>query len=340
MNLGRDKNPLLIGNINLGEIKNNKELQRCLNSWGVLNFDKITKNANDETGIVKGFVRSKEQRLALLEFGSKMFRTTTLDYELTFKPLINQPKRCRYCNVLALKHPKSECNESSSRCGKCADHGHAARDCTKHWSKFYCVNCEVRGHSAYDRRRCPILVELEEAGCLAELKRQRKELGKPCSLTTDPNAKSYKEAVENNLSQDISEIKSELKKSRAERKEENKGLVNSIKKLFENNNKIVAKQTHNQICDNIKKFRSEFNREVDHKIDIVKYEIIKMLQDSGTISNFDNPKPSFIDFNAKFDEIFKNEDDSMDEDEDDEEEEAFSESADESNSAEPGRQES
>jgi hypothetical protein len=65
-----------------------------------------------------------------------------------------------------------------------------------------------------------------------------------------------------------------------------------------------------------------------------------MLQDSGTISNFDNPKPSFIDFNAKFDEIFKNEDDPMDEDEEDEEEEAFSESADESNSAEPGRQES
>lgn len=145
-------------------------------------------------------------------------------------------------------------------------------------------------------RRCPILVELEEAGCLAELKRQRKELGKHITLSTDRNAKSYKEATESNIIHDIEEIKranEKIQKS-LEKNQDNKGLLKGFQRLLEKNNKKIASKTHNQICENLKKFRSEFNHEVDHKLQHLKYDVIKILQDQGIIQNVNNTQPASL----------------------------------------------
>jgi hypothetical protein len=176
---------------------------------------------------------------------------------MSFKPLISQPRRCQHCNVLILNHSSVECTLEARRCGKCAAQGHTSKECTKHWSKFHCVNCEIGGHSAFDRRRCPVLVELEEAGCLAELKRLRKELGKPSSLTTDRDAKSYKAAAESNILRELEEIKRNNAKIQInlEKKQDNRGLLKDFEKLLEKNNNKIALKTHNQICDNIKKIQ-------------------------------------------------------------------------------------
>lgn len=102
-------------------------------------------------------------------------------------------------------------------------------------------------------------MELEEAGCLAELKRQRKELGKHITLSTDRNAKSYKEATESNIIHDIKRANEKIQKS-LEKNQDNKGLLKGFQRLLEKNNKKIASKTHNQICENLKKFRSEFRK--------------------------------------------------------------------------------
>lgn len=273
---------------------------------------------------MKGFTKTKEQRLALLESKTKTCKTNRLNYEMTFKPLISQPKRCQYCNVLALKHADVTCTQASRRCDRCADPNHSSKDCIKHWSKYYCVSCEIGGHSAYDRRRCPLLVELEEVGCQAELQRLRKELGKPISLSTDPNAKSYKAAVEQNIMQELEELKKSNNKIQRslEKNQDNKGLLKDFQRLLEQNNKKILTNNHNQICENIKKFRIEFNQEVDHKIQIAKFEMIKILKEQGLLQNYNYVQPNVIDYNTKFDELFKSQEENYDQEDDDDGEES------------------
>ncbi len=74
----------------------------------------------------------------------------------------------------------------------------------------------------------------------------------------------------------------------------------------------------------LKKFRTEFNLEVDHKIKHAQYELLKILQEKGILQNYNNLQPHFVDYNKKFDEIFKSVDE-IQADENEEEEDEYEE---------------
>ena len=124
MNLSRERNPLLVNNITVAEINRCSHLRSQLANLGIVSYYKVTRNAKESTGIVKIFKKTKEQRLKLLEIGEKIIKTFKFDYELIFKPLLRQPLRCQYCNILSMYHSDVTCTPSQRCCSKCRSQDH------------------------------------------------------------------------------------------------------------------------------------------------------------------------------------------------------------------------
>jgi len=255
-------------------------------------------------------MRSKEQRLKLLEEQSKVIKTAQLDYEVTFKPVLRQPMRCNSCNIVLIYHSERNCDEKDTACSKCRGIDHTAKDCRAHFSRFHCVNCDERGHGAYDKTRCPILKEIEKESTAIEMKRLREELGKPAvSKPTDPTPRSFSGVASNlsnmSLKQDLEQIKMHLQENN------NKDLVKEMRKALREERTVARNESKAEL----KKFKENFSAEMDNKMAWQKYEIIKLLQDNGQLTNIENNPPLKLNFEV-YDQLFKpfdvTEDDELD----------------------------
>lgn len=97
------------------------------------------------------------------------FRCSTLPTAIklgcTFYPIEpyrREPLLCTKCYRLG--HTKSKCRKGHEICGKClgAKHEFGEKECPIEKSKWFCVNCNVKGHSA-SWPRCPSRIRLREA---------------------------------------------------------------------------------------------------------------------------------------------------------------------------------
>lgn len=62
-----------------------------------------------------------------------------------------EPNRCYGCQSLDQSHFARECKHGHSVCGTCGEH-HSTRECVvSDPAKFYCVNCNEKGHAAWSR---------------------------------------------------------------------------------------------------------------------------------------------------------------------------------------------
>jgi len=68
-----------------------------------------------------------------------------------------EPRRCPICQLLTARHLVAECNQQTA-CGTCSK-DHCTAQCTKtERDHFRCVNCNLQGHTSWDRMCSTFLV--------------------------------------------------------------------------------------------------------------------------------------------------------------------------------------
>jgi hypothetical protein len=218
-----------------------------------------------------------------------------------------------------MDHSEIQCSINDKRCGKCCEKGHDSKSCSKHFSKFFCVNCEIYGHSAFSKVHCPVLKEIEEKVSADEMRRLRKELGRNESpKSTDPAAKSYSSTLRspNEYQNDFKILHSEMKDIKRTNKQiqeqlaesnNHTSLLKEIKGLFDHTEKKRKIETGNLVNSSIKRFRKEFLKELDHRWLCQKHELISLLKNHGVANDVQAHMPGFEDFDKKFEEFFKEE---------------------------------
>jgi hypothetical protein len=280
INLGREKNPLLISNITLEAIDQSDSLRSTLNTLGIIGYDKVTRNQKDDSGLVKAYCETREKRLEILDRRYLSVRTNKWRFEMEFKPLLWTPDRCKFCHVLKRLHPNVTCNEENERCAKCAK-GHKTAECTVHYSRYSCVNCDGSNnnrHSALDQRRCPQLKKWKKDATAKEMKRLREEVGKPpAAFYTDADSRSY--STVGGVKDDINDINKKLKNIEKSIKDtqsnNNDALLAQFKVMLDQNainiSKSIEKSSNQKLLD----FRKLHNQEIDNKIKESEYRVTK-----------------------------------------------------------------
>jgi hypothetical protein len=280
INLGREKNPLLISNITLEAIDQSDALQNTLKSLGIIGYDKVTRNQKDDSGLVKAYCDTREKRLEILERRYLSVRTNKWRFELEFKPLLWTPDRCKFCHVLKRHHPNITCSEENERCAKCAKK-HKTAECTVHYSRYACVNCDGSNnnrHSALDQRRCPQLKKWKKDATAKEMKRLREEVGKPPSVFyTDADSRSY--STVGGVKDEIYDINKKLKSIEKSIKDSqnntNDALLSQFKILLDQNASNITKTIEKSSNQKFLEFRKMHNQEIDNKIKESEYRVTK-----------------------------------------------------------------
>ncbi|EJF55684.1 hypothetical protein DICSQDRAFT_17832, partial [Dichomitus squalens LYAD-421 SS1] len=69
-----------------------------------------------------------------------------------------EPLRCSKCQRYGAGHLAKECPQERDTCGTCA-HSHRTADCKiQEPQQYHCVNCNEKGHAAWDRE-CPVFLD-------------------------------------------------------------------------------------------------------------------------------------------------------------------------------------
>ncbi|KAI0782441.1 hypothetical protein BC629DRAFT_1259186, partial [Irpex lacteus] len=76
------------------------------------------------------------------------------------RKLTQDVHRCLKCHQLGASHQAAACPATMDMCGTCGG-GHRTRACNeKDRQKFFCVNCKLHSHGAWDRQ-CPSFLEAQ-----------------------------------------------------------------------------------------------------------------------------------------------------------------------------------
>jgi hypothetical protein len=302
IDMGKEKNPILLSNISLEAIYGCEALAEHLKSKGISSVGKIKANQKENEDLVKGYCESKETRLELLKLGTIEYepKNSIYCFHIELKPLLWAPDRCEKCNKFKHLHGETACEVEI--CGKCMGEGHNGKSCKVHFSRFKCINCGESRHSSFDRIRCKEYEKWETEATAKEMQRLRDELGNKKSLrTTDPFAKSYASAT--SVNDDIAAIKRQLdnaeKQNKINLESNNTILLDSFKML------ITGKTLDNKINNKLKEFRSDLNAEIDHKLNVrdakLENKIISLLK----TGNFNGLTPKKVPESKDFDQYFE-----------------------------------
>jgi hypothetical protein len=314
INLGREKNPIIISNISIEALDRCPKLQNSLEKIGIIGYDKVSKNHNDDVGIIKAFCDSKEKRLEILSRESLRVTTSDWRYLLEFKPLLWTPERCKYCNVMKHLHQQKECTEHDRKCAKCDKNDHETNQCKVHYSKLKCSNCDYNNnrHSALDTRRCKAYNKWKQNATAKEMKRLREEIGQSAnSYPSDPNARSFANVA--GVKDEISDIKKKVNNlengSLINRiiKENNDNLLVNIRKIVASENDKIGEKIENATNKKILEFRSIMRMELIEKQKESEYKITQNVLTLIGKQNLLNIKPPELnDFDKLYEEKFSN----------------------------------
>ena len=115
------------------------EITDCMADQDVIEARKITKNVDG--------TRRSTASVILTFSAAKLPDRVHVGYEsVSVRPYIPNPLRCFNCQLYG--HHGNACRASHAYCGRCADEGHSADQCTSFVQK--CRNCEG-AHSTFPR---------------------------------------------------------------------------------------------------------------------------------------------------------------------------------------------
>ncbi|OCH84245.1 hypothetical protein OBBRIDRAFT_699215, partial [Obba rivulosa] len=78
------------------------------------------------------------------------------------RKLLIEPRRCLCCQRFDGSHLAKECKHAHETCRMCRDIKHKTSEYTiEDVSKFYCINCKVKGHTSWSRN-CPTFLMKRE----------------------------------------------------------------------------------------------------------------------------------------------------------------------------------
>ncbi|KAG1858092.1 hypothetical protein F4604DRAFT_1589732 [Suillus subluteus] len=94
----------------------------------------------------------------ILTFNTKESANQAIQFSLMItgkkvfaRKLITEPSRCLKCHSFEGTHMAAECQQEFDTCGTCTRLHRTAACTITDQNNFFCVNCNVQGHTAWDR---------------------------------------------------------------------------------------------------------------------------------------------------------------------------------------------
>ena len=78
------------------------------------------------------------------------------------RKLLQEPRRCLKCQKMGTSHIATECKQDKETCGSCGNDHHTAECTITDPFQYSCVNCNEKGHAAWDRQ-CPSFIKSNAA---------------------------------------------------------------------------------------------------------------------------------------------------------------------------------